>query len=124
MSESQTRPAASRGRSSARGGRGGIGSRGGQRAPSKATNGNHLDTRPSDNSTDQGELGELKRRYSSQLNTLKELFPDWTDVDLLMALEESDGDLQGTIEKITEGRFPVKGANPRVLHIHFNRPRV
>lgn len=95
MSEVASRPA--RGRSAARGGRGSYGSRG----PRK-TNG---DASPSiDTSADQGELGELKKRYQSQLSTLKELFPDWTDAELVLALEESDGDLQTTIEKISEGK--------------------
>lgn len=34
---------------------------------------------------------------------LKELFPDWTDADLVLALDESGGDLETTIEKISEG---------------------
>lgn len=95
MSEVQSRPA--RGRSSARGGRGGYGSRG----PRK-TNGDGASSNI-DTSAEQGELGELKKRYQSQLSTLKELFPDWTDADLVLAIEESDGDLQTTIEKISEG---------------------
>ncbi|KAJ9649529.1 RNAPII degradation factor [Coniosporium apollinis] len=99
MSEVQTRPAASRGRSSARGGRGGY--RGAPRT-AKQTNGDLKDTEV-DTSADQGELGELKKKYSSQLSVLKELFPAWTDVDLVLALQESDGDLQSTIERITEG---------------------
>lgn len=36
---------------------------------------------------------------------LKELFPDWTDADLVLAIEDSDGDLERTIEKISEGEF-------------------
>ena len=96
MSDIQSRPA--RGRSTARGGRGGgHGSRGPR--PSKQTNGDGA----VDTWADQGELGELKKRYSSQLSTLKELFPDWADVDLVFALQDSDGDLASTIEKITEG---------------------
>jgi hypothetical protein len=67
MSEAQTRPA--RGRSSARGGRASYGSRG----PRK-TNGDSASSNI-DTSADQGELGELKKRYQSQLSTLKELFP-------------------------------------------------
>ena len=63
-----------------------------------------------DTSADQGELGELKKRYQSQLSTLKELFPDWTDADLVLAIEESDGDLQTTIEKISEGKRPLSSA--------------
>ncbi|KAF2500261.1 hypothetical protein BU16DRAFT_241430 [Lophium mytilinum] len=99
MSEVQARPA-TRGRSSARGGRGGHGARG----PRKTTNGDHVPTStPSDTTADQGELGELKRKYLTQLSTLKELFPDWSDVDLVLTLQETDGDLQSTIERITEG---------------------
>lgn len=100
MSEVQTRPA--RGRSSARGGRGAsYGSRG----PRK-TNGDGASS-TIDTSADHGELGELKKKYSSQLSMLKELFPDWSDAELVLAIEESDGDLERTIEKITEGQSTV-----------------
>ena len=53
--------------------------------------------------TDQGELGQMKKKYSSQLSSLKEVFPGWADVDLLFALEETDGDLDRTIDHISEG---------------------
>ena len=49
----------------------------------------------------------MKRQYSSQLLMLKEMFADWTDVDLLFALEETKGDLNSTIERITEGNRPT-----------------
>jgi hypothetical protein len=102
MSEVQSRPA--RGRSSARGGgRGGHGSRGPR--SNKQTNGDAASAL--DTSADQGELGELKKRYLNELTTLKEMFPDWADVDLVLALEESDGDLPTTIGKITEGTDPI-----------------
>ncbi|KAF2687229.1 hypothetical protein K458DRAFT_386054 [Lentithecium fluviatile CBS 122367] len=98
MSEVQSRPA--RGRSSARGGRGGQASRGPR--SNKQTNG---EAAPApDTSADQGELGELKKRYLNELATLKEMFPTWTDVDLVLALEDSDGDLPTAIDKITEGK--------------------
>jgi hypothetical protein len=45
----------------------------------------------------------MKKQYSSQLPLLKELFSDWTEVDLLFALQETDGDLESTIERISEG---------------------
>lgn len=48
-------------------------------------------------------MGELKKKYSTQLATVKELFPDWTNEDVVYALQENNGDLEGTIEKITEG---------------------
>lgn len=52
---------------------------------------------------DEGELGQLKKQYQNQLQTLKELFPDWSDEDLVYALQERNGDIQTTIEDITEG---------------------
>ena len=107
MSETQSRQTqSSRGRSSARGGRGGYGGapRGGPRTSNKPRNADNKTTDDNNMLADQGELGEMKKRYSSQLSTLKELFPDWTEVDLVLALEETDGDLQSTIEKISEGK--------------------
>jgi len=106
MSEVQARPSAPRGRGSARGGRGGYGSRGrgGRPAP---TNGDFKDSSQLDSSEDQGEIGEMKKQYSSQLSTLKELFPDWSDVDLIFALQECNGDLQTTIERISEGMSSI-----------------
>ena len=52
---------------------------------------------------DQGELGELKKMYASKLGTIKEMFPDWTDEDLVFALQETSGDLERTIDRISEG---------------------
>lgn len=101
MSEVESRSAPSRGRSSARGGRGGYG-RGGPRGGHRQTNGGAVDAlEPS--IEDQGELGEMKKQYSSQLSMLKDMFPDWTDVDLVFALQETDGDLQTTIDRMAEG---------------------
>ena len=101
MSESDSRPAATRGRSSVRGGRGGFG-RGGPRGGHRQANGPSKDQE--DFSTDEpGEIGELKKQYSSQIPILRDMFPDWTDVDLVFALQETNGDLQTTIERITEG---------------------
>lgn len=53
---------------------------------------------------DQGELGLLKKKYQSELPLLKDVFADWTDEDLVFALQESNGDVQSTIEKIAEGK--------------------
>lgn len=52
---------------------------------------------------DEGEMGELKKIYSSSLSTVKEMFPSWTDEDIVYALQETEGDLQATIERISEG---------------------
>lgn len=52
---------------------------------------------------DQGELGDMKKQYGNELSFLKDMFPDWTEVDLVFALAETDGDLQTTIDRITQG---------------------
>lgn len=54
---------------------------------------------------DEGEMGELKKTYSSSLSTVKEMFPNWTDEDVVYALQETEGDLQATIERISEGMW-------------------
>ena len=102
MSEATSRPAQPRGRGAGRGGRGGA--RGSTRG--RGVNGTYKDTSPEeiDDFEDQGELGEMKKQYSSQLPMLKELFEGWNDVDLLFALQETDGDLESTIDRISEGQ--------------------
>lgn len=52
---------------------------------------------------DQGELGDMKRKYASELGMLKDMFPDWTEVDLVFALQETDGDVPATVDHITQG---------------------
>ncbi|KAE9962534.1 hypothetical protein BLS_000209 [Venturia inaequalis] len=102
MSEAISRPAQTRGRGAGRGGRGGA--RGNTRGRTNV-NGSHKDTSfdDVDDEEDQGGLGEMKKQYSSQLPMLKELFEDWNEVDLLFALQEQDGDLESTIDRISEG---------------------
>ena len=104
MSELDTRTAPSRGRSSTRGGRGGF-SRGGARlAASTSTNGTPKEADQIEDSLDQqGELGDMKKKYQDQLSLIKDIFPAWTDVDLLFALAEADGDVETTIERVAAG---------------------
>ncbi len=105
MSEVQSRPAAPRGRGSARGGRGGFSARGGRGGRGHATNGNNASTNPTTSIEDEGEIGQLKKQYADQLNMIKEMFPTWTDEDIVYALQETDGDLAITVERITDGKF-------------------
>lgn len=96
MSEVQHRPPP-RGRGSSRGGRGSYGNRGGRTF-----------TRMNGDSNaslfeDQGEVGQLKRQYAESLKTLKEMFPDWTDEDIVFALQEEQGDVQATATRMSEG---------------------
>ncbi|KAK5125853.1 hypothetical protein LTR85_012129 [Meristemomyces frigidus] len=102
MSEVEARPPPSRGRSSFRGGRGGFG-RGGPRGGRKPTNGT-LEAPPAEEAfEEQGELGEMKKKFAPELGMLKDMFPDWTDTDLVFALQETDGDVANTVDKITQG---------------------
>lgn len=102
MSEVQSRPAAPRGRGSARGGRGGFSTRGRGGARGHATNGEKTESTPT-SIEDDGEVGQLKKKYGSKVSTIKEMFPDWTDEDVVFALQETDGDLETTVDRITDG---------------------
>jgi hypothetical protein len=107
MSEVQSRPAAPRGRGSARG-RGGFSSRGGRGGRSHATNGDKPDT-TSTSLEDEGEVGQLKKHYGVKVTTIKEMFPDWTDEDVVFALQETDGDLETAVDRITDGMYSHLG---------------
>ncbi|PMD64039.1 uncharacterized protein K444DRAFT_641123 [Hyaloscypha bicolor E] len=109
MSEVQSRPAAPRGRGSARGGRGGFSSRGGRGGRGHATNGDKTNAAPATSIEDEGEVGQLKKQYGSKVSTIKEMFPDWTDEDVVFALQETDGDLETTVDRITDGTISQWG---------------
>ena len=52
---------------------------------------------------EQNEVGQLKKRYTTELASLKELFPHMPADDLLFELRECGGDLPATADKLTEG---------------------
>ncbi|KAI9313814.1 hypothetical protein BX666DRAFT_1973864 [Dichotomocladium elegans] len=52
---------------------------------------------------EQSDLKKIKQKYSSQLSSLRELFADWSDDDLLFVLKEVEGDLYLAIDRISEG---------------------
>ncbi|KAJ6152656.1 hypothetical protein N7497_006975 [Penicillium chrysogenum] len=103
MSDIQNRSSASRGRVSARGGRGGFSSRGGRGGNRSANDNSDI------SSFEEGEIGQMKKKYSDTLPTLKEMFPDWKDEDLVFALEDSNGELLEAIERISEGNVSQWG---------------
>lgn len=109
MSETTSRPLGSaRGRGSGRGGRGGFPGRSG-RGGSRQTNGAaQEDTTETSNVEDEGDIGALKSRYAGKIEQIKEMFPDWTEQDIAFALEDNTGDLELTVERITEGMHPRK----------------
>ena len=102
MSETTSRAPASRGRGSGRGGRGGFAGRGGRRA-----NGDKSDSKSTEESfgafDDDGELAELRKKYGDKTGVIREMFPDWSEVDVLFALQETNGDQTEAVTKIAEG---------------------
>jgi hypothetical protein len=69
-------------------------------------NGDKPDSTEVSNHEDEGELGQLKKLHATKLSTMKEMFPDWTDEDLVFALQETEGNLEQTIERISDGMTP------------------
>ncbi|KAM0788366.1 hypothetical protein ACM66B_001506 [Microbotryomycetes sp. NB124-2] len=53
---------------------------------------------------------QAKQRFSKQLSQAKELFPDWSDEDLLSAIQEANGDAELAILRISEGHAQQWGA--------------
>jgi len=115
MSEVQTRPAASRGRGTGRGGRGGFASRGG-RAPSGRSNGDKENQKPSLDdaaaSGDDPELSGLRKLYGTKTSLIKEMFPEWSEADILFALQETEGDENLTVTRIADGKLPAMSPFP------------
>ena len=102
MSEVDSRPRGSRGRGSYRGGRGGYrGSRPGGKIHSKNDEQDNMLTTELD---DQGEVGELKRKYGNKVQSLREVCPGWSDENLVYALNETDGDSDLAAERISNGK--------------------
>ena len=103
MSEVQSRPATTRGRGGSARSRGGFSGRGRPRG-GHATNGDKCDTTTAAPIENDGEVGQLKKQYGDRVSTIKEMFPHWTDEDIVFALQETDGDLMTTVDRITEGK--------------------
>ena len=122
MSEVQSRPSAPRGRGSARGGRGGFSARGGRGGRGHATNGDKADTHHTISIEDDGEVGQLKKQYGSKVSTIKEMFPNWTDEDVVFALQETDGDLETTVERISEGETALIQGSLFSYYLHSLLP--
>jgi hypothetical protein len=100
MSEVQSRsqPAA-RGRGGGRGGRGGFAGRNDARSTNtRRTNGDKSDSVDED-----GDVGQLRQQFGEHLETIKAIFPDWSDADILYALQENDGDVEVVATRISEG---------------------
>lgn len=103
MSDVDTRPAASRGRTSTRGSRGST--RGSHKASAQRATTDDAPTL----SEESGELSQAKKKYASELSILTEMFPNWSETEILSALKENNGDLPETIEQMANGMFLAWG---------------
>lgn len=103
MSEVTTRPGASRGRGSSRGGRGGFSNRGGR--SSGKPNGDATDAPTPSAFDEDGDIAELRKLYGSKIAPIKDMFQGWSDVDILYALQEADGDENLAVERIAHGKY-------------------
>lgn len=56
------------------------------------------------NAGESEEVRQLRSKYQSKLVTAKELFPDWTDEDILYAIHEANGDVEVAIVRMSEGK--------------------
>ncbi|KPI42823.1 uncharacterized protein AB675_1974 [Cyphellophora attinorum] len=105
MSEvAPARTGGSRGRGGSRGGRGGY--RGGR--TSSRTQKDDQENLPV-SLEDQGEVGELKRKFGDKIPFLREICPGWSDEDLVFALEETKGDVEAAVDRISSGTISQWG---------------
>lgn len=116
MSEVAARASASRGRGSGRGGRGGFAGRGGRRP-----NGDKPDQKAGDTPAafeDDGDVGGLRKQYGDKTSIIREMFPDWSEVDVLFALQETNGDQEEAVTRIAEGTSccPTRPLSYLLLH--------
>jgi hypothetical protein len=101
MSEAQSRPSGSRGRGGYRGGRGGY--RGTRVGSKNHTKSDDQENFPLSEPEEQGEVGELKKKYGDRVTTLRELCDGWSDEDLVYALKETNGDANLAFDRISSG---------------------
>lgn len=112
MTEPAPRPTSTRGRGGGRGGRGG--SRGSTRRREPHTNGDHQEPAPVEEAVDEGEIGEMKKKYAMQIEQVKDIFSDESVEDIAFALDEAGGDTTAVIDQISEGKCRSIG-RPRTL---------
>ncbi|KAI1073888.1 hypothetical protein F5B20DRAFT_574454 [Whalleya microplaca] len=107
MAEVQARshPTPTRGRGG-RGGRGGFGARS---AGNRRPNGDKSTIADPASFDDDSDVSQLRKQYGIKLDTIKELFPDWSDADILYALKETDGEVEVAATRIAEGTISQWG---------------
>ncbi|KAI1160116.1 hypothetical protein F5B18DRAFT_541412 [Nemania serpens] len=112
MAEVQTRTQTStaRGRGGGRGGRGGFG---GRNTTARRANGDKAAAAEPAAFDDDGDIAQLRKQHGEKLALIKELFQDWSDADILYALKETDGDVELTATRISDGSISQWGEVPK-----------
>lgn len=59
------------------------------------------------NKNNTNDLRSLRNNYRTSLPSLQELFPDWSQEDLLFVMDECQGDLDLAITRISEGKYTI-----------------
>jgi hypothetical protein len=115
MSEVQTRSQApaSRGRGGGRGGRGGFGGRSEGRTSTTRPNGGKT---TSDTFDEDGDVGQLRKQFGDKVDTIKGIFSDWSDADILYALQETDGEIEVAVTRISEGELLLPSLSSFASH--------
>ncbi|KAI2621161.1 hypothetical protein GGR54DRAFT_91035 [Hypoxylon sp. NC1633] len=100
VQRSQAPSSRGRGGGGGRGGRGGFGNRG---STTRRTNGDKPSAVDATVPEDDGDVSQLRKQYGHELDMVKELFPSWSDADILYALKETDGEAEVAAARIAEG---------------------
>ncbi|KAI0117681.1 hypothetical protein GGR51DRAFT_262732 [Nemania sp. FL0031] len=112
MAEIQTRtqPSTTRGRGGGRGGRGGFA---GRNTTARRANGDKTAALDHTAFDDDSDIAQLRKQYGDKLAMIKELFEDWSDADILYALKETEGDVELTATRISDGSISQWGEVPK-----------
>lgn len=63
-------------------------------------------------------LGDLSKKYSSQLKQLQGIFPSWDEEDLLFTLQDSKGNIEEAVLAISEGtQQSMDGPNATIAYL-------
>ncbi|UKZ79645.1 hypothetical protein TrVFT333_007405 [Trichoderma virens FT-333] len=86
----------------------GFAGRGGRRA-----NGDKTDHKTADDNLgtfeDEGEFAELRKQYGDKTSVIREMFPDWSEADVLYALKETNGDETEAVTRMADGTISQWG---------------
>lgn len=58
---------------------------------------------------DEGEFAELRQQYGGKTSVIREMFPDWSEADILYALKETNGDETEAVTRMADGTFDGLG---------------